>query len=134
MKRGIIITLAAAGAILVAVAAYLVLTAQPTEAPAPVASTSPGANSEQQAIPLSEVAAHNTPSDCWAVINGNVYDLTTYLPRHPGGDDIERACGIDATKLFETKTTDSGESLGSRPHSSAASQQLESLRIGTLAS
>lgn len=133
MKRGLIIGIAAVTTAILAVVAYLLLNAQPADAPAPVASTTPSTSTEQKAISLAEVAMHNSPNDCWAVINGNVYDLTAYLSRHPGGDDIERACGIDATKLFETKTTDSGESLGSRPHSSAATQQLESLKIGTLA-
>lgn len=51
-------------------------------------------------ITSTEVAAHNTSSSCWTVINGNVYDVTDYIPTHPGGSRILQACGIDATSIF----------------------------------
>lgn len=37
---------------------------------------------------MEEVQKHNTEDDCWLVIGGKVYDVTTYLPEHPGGADI----------------------------------------------
>ncbi|MCA9346218.1 cytochrome b5 domain-containing protein [Candidatus Saccharibacteria bacterium] len=82
-----------------------------------------------------EVSLHNSSSDCWTIINGGVYDLTSYISSHPGGDEIERACGVDGTILFESRTTESGERVGSgTSHSSSASSQLEQLKIGTLTS
>jgi cytochrome b involved in lipid metabolism len=51
-------------------------------------------------ITLTEVAAHKTSSSCWTVVNGNVYDVTSFIPNHPGGDAILQSCGIDATTLF----------------------------------
>jgi hypothetical protein len=30
-------------------------------------------------------AQHNKEDDCWVVIDGRVFDLTTYLKDHPGG-------------------------------------------------
>lgn len=81
-----------------------------------------------------EVGTHSSKEDCWAIINGSVYDLTNFISSHPGGEEIIRACGIDATTLFETRTTQDGETVGSgSPHSSSAASQLESLKIGELA-
>lgn len=81
-----------------------------------------------------EVAAHSTASDCWTIVNGSVYDITSYVPRHPGGDEILAACGADGTTLFTERKTVSGETVGSgTPHSSTAQKQLAVLKIGTLA-
>lgn len=51
---------------------------------------------------LEEIAKHNVPADCWVALHGNVYDLTKFLPMHPGGDVIKLASGQDATVLFES--------------------------------
>lgn len=37
---------------------------------------------------MEEVQKHNTEDDCWLVIGEKVYDVTAYLPEHPGGADI----------------------------------------------
>lgn len=82
---------------------------------------------------MDEVAAHNSKADCWAVISGHVYKLTDFINRHPGGDEILRACGTDATTLFNSRQTQDGQTIGSgAPHSPAAKEQLERLRIGTI--
>jgi cytochrome b involved in lipid metabolism len=40
------------------------------------------------------LAQHNSKSDCWIVYNDKVYDITSYLPRHPGGaGTITPFCG-----------------------------------------
>lgn len=36
-------------------------------------------------ISTQDVAKHNTPSDCWIVIDDQVWDVTTFAPSHPGG-------------------------------------------------
>jgi hypothetical protein len=85
-------------------------------------------------ISLETVQMHAEESDCWTIINGNVYDITSYVPRHPGGDEILRACGADGTSLFTSRTTDEGEKVGSgTAHSGSATSQLQSLFIGQLA-
>src|SRR5882724_3561566 len=35
---------------------------------------------------LADVARHRTQSSCWTTIDGNVYDLTSWIPQHPGGE------------------------------------------------
>ena len=83
---------------------------------------------------MNEVAQHDSKEDCWAIISGDVYDLTKFINRHPGGDEILRACGTDATTLFTKRQTQEGQAVGSgSPHSQAASEQLAKLKIGILA-
>ncbi len=55
-------------------------------------------------ISKKEVLLHNTPSDCWVIIFNDVYDLTPFVEKHPGGSRIilTRA-GEDATSYFQTK-------------------------------
>lgn len=36
-------------------------------------------------LDMAEVAKHNTESDCWVVVNGEVLDATPFLADHPGG-------------------------------------------------
>ena len=55
----------------------------------------------QTPLVLSEIAKHNTPTDCWSCVHGNVYDLTFYMPDHDAGTAvIEPMCGEDATAYF----------------------------------
>jgi cytochrome b involved in lipid metabolism len=51
---------------------------------------------------LAQVAANASPSNCWVVINGNVYDLTAWIDQHPGGAQrIIDLCGTDASAAFQ---------------------------------
>jgi len=44
---------------------------------------------------------HNTREDAWTAINGKVYNITHYLPFHPGGEkELMRVAGRDGSKLF----------------------------------
>ncbi|KAJ7569291.1 hypothetical protein O6H91_01G070600 [Diphasiastrum complanatum] len=49
-----------------------------------------------------EVMAHSTPEDCWLVIAGKVYDVTKWIPKHPGGSLIYVRAGHDCTYMFNS--------------------------------
>jgi len=52
-------------------------------------------------VTLEGVAAHNRNGDCWLVIDGDVYDVSSYLDSHPGGlEAILKHAGKDATAPF----------------------------------
>jgi cytochrome b involved in lipid metabolism len=39
--------------------------------------------------------------DAWTVLGGKVYNITPYLPYHPGGEpELLKAAGRDGTRLF----------------------------------
>ena len=72
---------------------------------------------------LTDVSKHNKSTDCWTVVNKNVYNLTSWIKQHPGGQSaIIGLCGIDGTKLFTAQH--GGQS---RPES-----ELASFKIGIL--
>lgn len=50
---------------------------------------------------LHDVCQHCHQNDCWIVIHNRVYDVTSFLDKHPGGEEIlwEHA-GRDATLAF----------------------------------
>lgn len=88
---------------------------------------------DQEVYTVEEVKDHNNKDDCWTIISGSVYDITSYIPRHPGGDEILKACGEDGTTLFTQRQEQDGGAVGSgTPHSSSAQSQLASLKIGTV--
>ncbi|GLU09937.1 hypothetical protein SLE2022_267720 [Rubroshorea leprosula] len=47
-----------------------------------------------------EVALHNKRTDCWIIIEDKVYDVTSYVEEHPGGDAILAHAGDDSTEGF----------------------------------
>lgn len=58
----------------------------------------------RQNIPWEEIRIHNKPHDCWMVLRGIVYNISPYLPYHPGGMEIftsANVLGNDGTKLFD---------------------------------
>nr|XP_043639246.1 cytochrome b5 [Erigeron canadensis] len=71
---------------------------------------------------MKEASEHNSPGDCWIVVDGKVYDVSSYLDEHPGGDDVLlQATGKDATDEFE----DAG-------HSKTARELMETFCVGEL--
>lgn len=138
MKKKLIIVLAV---LLVLIGSGVFIFSQQANAPDngesrgdSTSSAESNAPKETKVITASEVATHNTESDCWTTIGNSVYDITSYIPRHPGGDEILKACGTDGTSLFEERRDSNGQQVGSgTPHSANATNQLEPLKIGELA-
>ncbi|XP_046622236.1 uncharacterized protein LOC124306100 isoform X1 [Neodiprion virginianus] len=77
---------------------------------------------ELRIISLDEIAWHDTPDDCWFAIYDYVYDCTSFIGDHPGGDDVLlEYAGRDATLAF----------IGAG-HSKFARKSLERYLIGEL--
>lgn len=49
-----------------------------------------------------EVSKHNSLQDCWVVVEGKVYNVTQWVPQHPGGNIIGLAAGREATALVHS--------------------------------
>ncbi len=103
---------------------------------APVETTNPGANgdtaSKQPAsenatgktFTMAQVATHKDAMSCYTVIRGNVYDLTSWISQHPGGEGaILGLCGKDGTTAFV-------DQHGGRPRQE---NELATFQIGALA-
>ena len=95
----------------------------PTAAPTTDPTATPTSPSAAGTYTATEVAKHNTGTDCWSVVNKNVYDLTPYVSSHPGGASVIKAiCGKDGTAAF------SGQHAGaSRPNNT-----LDGFKLGAL--
>jgi cytochrome b involved in lipid metabolism len=94
-------------------------TTTPTPAPTP----SNGTSGTVKAYAMSEVAVHKDASSCWTVVNGSVYDLTSWIGKHPGGPVvITLLCGRDGSSEF------SDQHGGQR----RPEQELAGFKIGTL--
>ncbi|MFZ2556163.1 MAG: cytochrome b5-like heme/steroid binding domain-containing protein [Minisyncoccia bacterium] len=53
------------------------------------------------AFTMTQVAMHNSAASCYSVVSGVVYDLTSYVSKHPGGQSaIKSICGVDGTAGF----------------------------------
>lgn len=53
-------------------------------------------------VSVEEFVKHNKPDDAWVCIKGQVYDMTDFIPQHPGGRaPIIKNAGYDATSIFE---------------------------------
>jgi len=62
--------------------------------------TTTEATSTMKYYSLAEIAKHNSRTDCWMAINGDVLNTTDFISKHPGGERILEGCGKDATPLF----------------------------------
>ena len=77
-------------------------------------------------ITAEEVAQHNTPEDCWLVIEGKVYDVTPFASEHPGGPEL-------MTDHAGKSSEDVTEDFEDAEHSTYAKNLLKKYYIGELA-
>jgi len=86
------------------------------------ATSSSGVN---QALTAPSVAKHNNSADCYLIISGKVYDVTSYLNQHPAGAEIIIPyCGADATSAYQSI----------RKHDSRAQAILSGFYLGDMSS
>jgi cytochrome b involved in lipid metabolism len=104
--------LIAAASVMVAGAVLVVPMAAPAQAATPA-----------KKYTAAQVKKHNKASDCWASVNGNVYNFTNWISKHPGGSGaITSICGKDGSKAFNAQHGSAG----------AANAALKAYKIGSL--
>jgi Cytochrome b5-like Heme/Steroid binding domain len=75
----------------------------------------------KESYTAAEVATHKNGLSCWLILDNKVYDVTTFIAKHPGGEAILRGCGKDATQMFAK-------------HPESAKEMKEKFYIGDLKS
>lgn len=97
---------------------------QPTNNSVPAnTETTTTPSEKKQGFSMADVEIHKDESSCWAVVNNKVYDLTSWISKHPGGSEkILDICGTDGTSQFE------GQHMGQEKPES----YLQSFYIGEL--
>ncbi|HRH25430.1 MAG TPA: cytochrome b5-like heme/steroid binding domain-containing protein [Parcubacteria group bacterium] len=72
-----------------------------TPATEATSATPQGTTPSTGGITLAQISSHSSRSSCWSAINGVVYDLTSWIPNHPGGEGtILGLCGRDGTQSY----------------------------------
>ncbi|KAJ4955763.1 hypothetical protein NE237_012546 [Protea cynaroides] len=78
--------------------------------------------SDRKVYLFEDVSKHSKTEDCWLIISGKVYDVTSFMDDHPGGGEVLlSSTGKDATNDFE----DVG-------HSDSARELMEKYYIGEI--
>lgn len=78
---------------------------------------------ESRLISREEVRLHNVSTDCWTIVGKGVYDVTSFVERHPAGSPaIKEMCGKNASEDYLSE------------HSGQAEPEkwLSTLKIGDL--
>ena len=80
----------------------------------------------EEKMTMEEVAKHSISKDCWIIIKNNVYDISSYVSKHPAPEAVlTKYCGKVADKGWDTKDKTS-------PHSRAANRLLDRYKVGML--
>ena len=91
--------------------------------PSVSASPTPTTNSGLTKLTLEEVKKHDSGTSCWSIVYENVFDLTKWITKHPGGAEKIRAiCGKDGTSSCERQHVGDGK----------AANQLSAYFLGKL--
>jgi cytochrome b involved in lipid metabolism len=73
---------------------------------------------------MATVKKHHTASSCWTVVGTGVYNVTKWIPKHPGGKSrIIAMCGKKATTKFRNE-----HGTGGRANSILASYKIGKLK------
>ncbi|KAK6477167.1 cytochrome b5 [Huso huso] len=71
---------------------------------------------------LEEIKRHSSSKDVWIIIHEKVYDITSFLEEHPGGEEV----------LMEQAAADATENFEDVGHSTDAREMLKQYFIGEL--
>lgn len=95
-----------------------------TQVVTPNPTTTTTTPSSTSGITLATIAKHSGRSSCWSAVNGGVYDLTSWITNHPGGEQtILSMCGVDGSSGYNGQHGSSGK----------PARMLAGFKIGTLA-
>lgn len=93
------------------------------EASAPIAPAGSTSTSDSPTFTMDDVRLRNSPDACWTVVDGAVYDVTSFIQRHPAGPRyITAMCGKDASEGFG----------GQHQGQDEPEEWLATLRIGSI--
>jgi len=74
---------------------------------------------------LADVSAHAIEGNCWTVVRGKVFNISSFTSKHPGGPGILKGCGKDSTEMFEKRPNGT-------PHPEKSWGVLQTYLIGDL--
>ncbi|KAH8427619.1 cytochrome b5-like heme/steroid binding domain-containing protein [Aspergillus melleus] len=78
--------------------------------------------SANKELTFQEVAEHNTKKDLYLIVHDKVYDCTSFVDEHPGGEEV----------LLDVGGQDSTEAFEDVGHSDEAREILDGLYVGDL--
>ncbi|KAL4788329.1 cytochrome b5-like heme/steroid binding domain-containing protein [Aspergillus varians] len=78
--------------------------------------------SAEKEFTFKEIADHNTKKDLYLVVHDKVYDCTSFVDEHPGGEEV----------LLDVGGQDSTEAFEDVGHSDEAREILDGLLVGNL--
>ena len=100
-----------------------------------VVAFAPAAVAAPKTYTAAQVAKHSSASSCWTIVGKNVYDVTKYVAKHPGGASVIKAmCGKDGSAMFRGQHAGEQLRVGQLRVGQLRVEQLrvEQLRVGQL--